>query len=110
MKNIIVPHSEMYKKVDKLNQCTIILLYTSTLISIGVSTLSYNGLQPDLQTFLIVINSIFISLIIFLDSRASYIFTRAEMRRRLDWLDNSFETNFSGKKSKDYFTKRTSFS
>ena len=26
------------------------------------------------------------------------------MKRRLDWLDNSFQTNFSGKKSQNYFT------
>jgi hypothetical protein len=41
---------------------------------------------------------------VYFDNRASYIFTKAEMKRRLDWLDNSFGTNFLGKKSKNYFT------
>ena len=100
----IVPHSESYDTVDKLNKYATILLYISTAVSIGISALSYFNLMQGLQTFLIVTNSLFICLFLYLDNRANYLFTRAEMKRRLDWLDNSFQTNFSGKKSKDYFT------
>jgi hypothetical protein len=70
----------------------------------GISALSYNKLVPDLQIVLIAINSLMIALLVYLDNRANYLYTRAEMRRRLDWLDNSFETNFAGKKSQNYFT------
>ena len=45
-----------------------------------------------------------VCIVVYLDNRANYIFTKAEMKRRLDWLDNSFQTNFSGKKSQNYFT------
>lgn len=100
----IVPHSISYDTVQRINNYASIFLYTSTIVSVGISILSYNKLKPELQTALIVINSIFICLFLFLDSRANYIFTKAEMKRRLDWLDNSFQTNFSGKKSQGYFT------
>jgi len=100
----IAPLDMSYNTVGRLNKIATLLLYTSTLISICITTLGYFKLLPPFQIFLIVVNSLFICLYLFLDGRASYIFTRAEMKRRLDWLDNSFETNFSGKKSKNYFT------
>lgn len=104
MSNRIVPHENLYKKVGRLNNYSSILLYLSTVISIVISALNFYEIQPPLQVVLITINSLMISTILYFDNRASYLYTRAEMRRRLDWLDNSFETNFSGKKSKNYFT------
>jgi hypothetical protein len=100
----IVPHSASYETVDRLNRITSILLYSSTALSIIISLLGHFNLEPDLKTVLIGINILFVCLYIFLDNRANYIFTKAEMKRRLDWLDNSFGTNFSGRKSKGYFT------
>lgn len=100
----IVPHENLYKRVGQLIKYSDILLYSSTFVSIGISALNYNKLVPDLQAILIAINSLMIALLVYLDGRANYIYTRAEMRRRLDWLDNSFETNFAGKKSQNYFT------
>lgn len=104
MKLRIVPHSVSYATVEKLNKNATILLYTSTAISIAISLLGYFNLLFDLKSTLIGINILFICLYVYLDNRANYIFTKAEMKRRLDWLDNSFGTNFSGKKSKNYFT------
>lgn len=100
----IVPHSISYDTVTKLNRFAIIFLYISTIVSIGISLLGYFELFKDLKTVLIILNSLFICGYVFLDNRANYIFTKAEMKRRLDWLDNSFGTNFSGKKSQAYFT------
>jgi len=100
----IVPHSHSFATVQKLNKYATILLYTSTVISIGISLLGYFEVIPDLKTTLIGINILLICMYVFLDNRANYIFTKAEMKRRLDWLDNSFGTNFSGKKSQNYYT------
>ncbi len=100
----IIPHSISYDTVEKLNKYAIILLYSSTVVSIAISSLGYFNLLPELRNVLIGFNILFICIYVFLDNRANYIFTRAEMKRRLDWLDNSFGTNFSGKKSKGYFT------
>jgi len=102
----IVPHNISYETVARLNRYAIILLYTSTLLSIVISLLGYFKFLPDLKTVLIVLNSMFISGYVYLDNRVTYLFTKAEMKRRIDWLDNSFDTNFSGKKSKNYFTNQ----
>jgi len=104
MESRIVPHNISYERVARLNKYAIILLYTSTFLSVGISMLGYFNLLTDLKTVLIVLNSMFISGYVYLDNRATYLFTKVEMKRRLDWLDNSFGTNFSGKKSKNYFT------
>jgi hypothetical protein len=100
----IVPYSVSYATVEKLNKYATILLYVSTALSVAVSLLGYFNLIPDLKNTLIGVNILLICLYVYLDHRANYIFTKAEMKRRLDWLDNSFGTNFSGKKSKNYFT------
>jgi len=104
MKLRIVPYSVSYTTVERLNKYATILLYTSTVVSIIISLLGYFYLLPDLKNTLIGFNILFICLYVYLDNRANYVFTKAEMKRRLDWLDNSFGTNFSGKKSKNYFT------
>lgn len=100
----IVPHSATYQTVSTLNRIASVLLYISTGVSIAISALGYFNLVPDLKNILIGFNIVFICVYAFLDNRANYIYAQAEMRRRLDWLDNSFGTNFSGKKSKGYFT------
>lgn len=104
MKLRIVPYSVSFTTVEKLNKYAIILLYASTALSIAISLLGYFSLVSDLKSTLIGFNILFICIYVYLDNRANYIFTKAEMKRRLDWLDNSFGTNFSGKKSQNYFT------
>lgn len=104
MVNRIVPHESLYTRAERLNKYSEILLYFSTVLSIAISVLSYYELERDLQKTLIVINSLIIGLFIFLDSRANLFYAKAETKRRLDWLDNSFDTNFGGKKSQNYFT------
>lgn len=99
----VVPFGELYSKVAKLSKFSNILLYSSTAIAIGL-TFGASVLWQSAVNILIGLNGILIAVIIFIDYRANYLFTKAEMGRRLDWLDNSFETNFSGSKSKDYFT------
>lgn len=100
----IVPHDVSYEKVARLNLNAERVLYISTVLSIGISLLGYYNLWDGLKTTLIGVNIILICLFAYLDNRGQYIFTKAEMKRRLDYLDNSFDTNFSGKKSQNYFT------
>lgn len=100
----IVPFNASYENVSRLYIVTKILLYTSTVLSILISALGYFKLKPDLISLLIGVNILLICVYFFIDNRAHYLFTKAEMKRRLDWLDNSFGTNFSGFKSAGYFT------
>lgn len=104
MRKRIVPYSISYETVESLNKLADIMLYASTALSIAISLLGYFQLLLSLKTTLIGINILFICTYVFLNNRANYIFTKAEMKRRLDWLDHSFGTNFSGKRSQGYFT------
>jgi hypothetical protein len=100
----VVPHDNLYKWVGKYSNYSDILLYSSAIVSLAISALNYHKLLPALQGVLIGLNCCLIGLLLYFDNRGSYLYTRAEMRRRLDWLDNSFDTNFSGKRSENYFT------
>lgn len=100
----IVPHNITYERVTRLNNSAEIILYISTALSILISALGYLNLFADFKNTLIALNIILICFYAFYDNRSQYIFTKAEMKRRLDYLDNSFDTNFSGKKSQNYFT------
>ena len=99
-----IPYQQNYNTVNSLSRYASLLLYSSTLISIGISMLGRYQLSPDLKDVLIPLNIFLICMYAFFDQRALYIFTQAEMQRRVDWLDNSFGTNFSGKKSTGYYT------
>ncbi|HTB53209.1 MAG TPA: hypothetical protein VK718_10595 [Ferruginibacter sp.] len=100
----IVPFEISYKTVNTLNSIASVFLYLSTFLSLIISGLDYLTNVGSLKTFLITLNSISIVLFVFFDARASYIFTKAEFKRRLDYMDNSFGINFSGKRSQSYFT------
>ncbi|HMG67127.1 MAG TPA: hypothetical protein VK588_05545 [Chitinophagaceae bacterium] len=98
------PFELTYKTVARLNNYADGFLYLSTCISVAITILGYLDRYPVLKSILIGTNILFICMYVFLDNRANYIFTKVEMKRRLDWLDNSFGTNFSGKRSIEYFT------
>lgn len=53
----------------------------------------------------IALNSILIILYVFSEIRANYIFNKAEKNRRLQYLDNSFGTNFAGVTLSNYFSQ-----
>lgn len=100
----VVPTDATYGRVGNLNKNAEIILYVSTAFSIVISILGYLNKFNDLKTTLTGVNIILIVCYAYFDNRGQYIFTKAEMKRRLDYLDNSFETNFSGKRSENYFT------
>ncbi len=100
----IVPHSATYETVERLNKYAKYLLYSTTFLTLTISVADKYELLGIYKYYVIGINIILISLFAFFENRAQYIYTKAEMKRRLDWLDNSFQTNFSGKRSQNYFT------
>lgn len=103
----IIPYGISYDTVNTIDKYASRLLYISTGLSVLISLIGRYEWFPVLKEPLIVINISFICLYAFLDQRSHYIFTQAEMKRRLDWLDHSFGTNFSGKKSEGYFTNES---
>ena len=100
----IVPFSSSYDVAEKYSKYSDGLLYASTVLSIVISAMSAKHMFKDEQVILIAINSAIICLLFYFDNSSNYVFTRAEMKRRLDFLDNAFDTKFSGKKSQEYFT------
>ncbi|WP_348084338.1 hypothetical protein [Mucilaginibacter sp.] len=63
--------------------------------------------HTDLMVYaqvVIAINLILIVSYLILDFQATYIFSRAERTRTLQYLDNSFDANFAGRKIENYFS------
>lgn len=100
-----------YDRVADINLRKKRILYVSTTITLLLSinekykfTELHNGLIIYTQ-IIIAINSMLIASYLILDNRATYIFSRAERTRTLQYLDNSFDTNFAGRKVEAYFTQ-----
>ncbi len=100
-----------FDRVIEINRRKIKILYASTLITLLLTiNEKYKFLiyYPDLEVYaqvVIAINLILIVSYLLLDFRATYIYSRAERNRTLEYLDNSFDTNFGGKKVANYFTQ-----
>ncbi|MBI2285163.1 MAG: hypothetical protein HYU71_15735 [Bacteroidetes bacterium] len=98
-----VPFAKSYKVIERWNGYADLLLYVSTIFSLVITFLG-GEMAEALKTALITINCIIIAAYVGVDNWCSLSFAKTEMRRRVDWLDNSFNTNYSGQKSKGYFT------
>jgi hypothetical protein len=100
-----------YERVADINKKKMSILYTSTIITLLLTinekyefSSSYNVFE-DYIPVIIAINLMLIVGYLVLDFRATYIFSRAERTRTLQYLDNSFDTNFAGRKVENYFTQ-----
>lgn len=100
-----------YERVADINKRKAWILYTSTVITLLLTfnekykfTESHEELAVYVQ-LIIAINLMLIVGYLFLDFRATYIFSRAERTRTLQYLDNSFDTNFAGKKVENFFSQ-----
>jgi hypothetical protein len=100
-----------YDRVSDLGEKKNYALYASTLITILLTVLekykvveSYPSLK-DYISVIIAINLILVLLFVYFGLRQNYIFSRAERNRRLEYIDNSFDTNFGGKRVVNYFTQ-----
>jgi hypothetical protein len=100
-----------YERVTEINRKKMFVLYTSTIVTLLLTInekFQFDIVHPELKNYVsvfIAINLMLIVLYVILDFRATYIFSRAERTRTLQYLDNSFDTNFAGKKVKGYFSQ-----
>ncbi|MCE3294295.1 MAG: hypothetical protein K0R65_9 [Crocinitomicaceae bacterium] len=104
--NRIVPFKKNYDLVKTIDQIGLIILYTTACTTITLITLScvdkiyFDPLIDGLNALVT-----FFSVVYFLSSIAqTLLFPNAEFKRRKDFIDNSFNTNFSDTNSVDYFT------
>lgn len=100
-----------YERVNDINKRKNWLLYTSTIITLLLSvnekyqfTSEYNAFEVYSQV-IVALNLLLIVGYLIFDFRATYIFSRAERTRTLQYLDNSFDTNFAGRKVENYFSQ-----
>lgn len=100
-----------YERVNDINKRKKWILYASTIITLILSVnekYKFCDEHKDLLIYaqlIIAINLMLIVSYLILDFRATYIFSRAERTRTLQYLDNSFDTNFAGKKIENYFSQ-----
>lgn len=100
-----IPHQASFDSVEKINKSNNYILILSTVIVVVTSFFAKNisrfeGLEEGLN----ILNSLLIFAYISLDILGSYLMQKAEAKRRLDFIDNSFDTNLSGTRSENYFT------
>ncbi|MGA6119579.1 hypothetical protein [Sphingobacterium anhuiense] len=100
-----------YERVTDINKRKVNLLYVSTILTLILTInekyqFTKKHLDFDVYIQLIVaINLVFIVSYLIFDFRATYIFSKAERTRTLQYLDNSFDTNFAGRKVANYFSQ-----
>lgn len=99
----LVPFAKSYKVIETWNGYADLLLYGSTVLSLVITFLGVE-LGEAIKTVLITLNCILIVAYVCIDNWCSFSFAKTEMTRRVDWLDNSFNTNYSGQRSQGYFT------
>jgi hypothetical protein len=100
-----------YERVGQIARWKNIVLIVSTLLTLALTldekyklSTMHESLK-DYVTLIIGVNSIFVVLYIWFDMRENKVFYNAERGRTLQYLDNSFDTNFGGKKVDGYFTQ-----
>ncbi|SER90622.1 hypothetical protein [Pedobacter rhizosphaerae] len=100
-----------YERVANLNKNKARLLTGSTIITLFLTLNEKNKWSESYPQFadylsvIIAINSMLIVCYIAFEMRANYIFTKAEKQRKLQYLDNSFGTNFANSTVQNYFTQ-----
>jgi hypothetical protein len=98
----IVPHQQIFNRAKMFDKWAKFFIYVSSAISIALIFLHppYDKLIMVLNAF----NCVFIAIVVLFDQLYNYIFFEAGKAKRLDFIDNSFGTDFSGAKSQGYFT------
>lgn len=100
-----------YDRVTRIGKYKTRFLIISTIITfiLTINT-KYQLSKPykqldDYIEVIIGINSVLVIFYIFLEIRENIIFSKAERNRTLQYVDNSFGTNFAGKRIENYFTQ-----
>lgn len=106
-----MPQKNDYERVGSINKKKTYFLIISSVITLLLTLnekYKLTHLYPELNDYLVVViglNSMLIVSYVSFEMRANYIFTKAEKLRRLQYLDNSFNTNFAGRRVENYFTQ-----
>lgn len=100
----IVPHQVSFDQVRKWRNFNDGILIATSTIAILTTILENEQSGSEINDGLNALNSILIAFYIAGDIASSYFLFRAESKRRLDFIDNSFDTSLSGRKSEGYFT------
>jgi hypothetical protein len=99
-----VPHQVSFDQVRKWRALNDWILVGTTVIVVLTTFLQNQSTSLQINDGLNAFNSMLISFYIVCDIVSSYFLFKVESKRRLDFLDNSFDTNLSGRKSEEYFT------
>jgi hypothetical protein len=92
----------MFNRAKMFDKWANIFIYLSSALSIALIFIS-----PTNERLVIVLNAlncVVIALVVLFDQLFNYLFFEAGKAKRLDFIDNSFGTDFSGTKSLGYFT------
>jgi len=105
MLKVITGHQDAFKQAQKISNFGNGLLWTSTIIAIFTTFSEYVCKNlADLNVILNNSNIVIIFIYIISEIVVNSLLPKAELRRRLGYLDNSFDTNFTGRKSENYYT------
>jgi hypothetical protein len=105
--NKVVPHSTNYKTNWKVGGFASFLLYTAALISIVALINDKADLFESKELINKNLNStlaILAILYFLLDLVHNYLFHQAELNRKNDFVDNSFQTKLADENSQGYFS------
>ncbi len=107
MNQKIVPHQKAFNRVKTFGDWGNGILAFTTLAAISSMALEDQLKSSDLMDKVNALNSLLILAYFVLDLTSSYLLQKAEMLRRLVFIDNSFDVNLTGKKSAGYFTNES---
>jgi hypothetical protein len=98
----IVPHQQIFSRAKLFDKWANAFIYLSSALSIGLIFLGtpYTKIVVALNA----LNCVFITVIVVFDALFNYIFFEAGKAKRLDFIDNSMGTDFSGARSQGYFS------
>lgn len=103
-----IPHQRLFDQVKNWRTFSDWMLAFSTLLAIIGTVLDAYAIASELLlNWINAFNALLIATYILGDIGSSYFQFKADSQRRLDLIDNSFDTNFSGRKSQGYFSNST---
>lgn len=105
--NKIVPHQKAFNRVKTFGDWSNGILAVTTIVAISSMVFEDQLKSDGLTDKVNALNSLLILAYFVLDLTILYLLQKAEMLRRLVFIDNSFGVNLTGKKSAGYFTNES---
>lgn len=103
----IVPHEINYKTINKISGIASLVLYASATIALMLLFIDKTNFVTSKEIHNKNLNSglaILAILYFVIDIIQNYLFQQAELNRKNDLIDNSFETKLSDENSQGYFS------